>query len=746
MDERRIHIDEFFRREMENKAEAPPPMLWDELEQRLDDKPGRKKLFPVWWCWAIIGLVVLSATGIIAGYMNQSEPEVVQQKMPLGEPSSLSMATDKPVGISTASKATAAPKAVASNMPAVKHAVPKQQQKTIFAVQQTQADINKTDLNITEEKKTKSEGLKPMHTGRLAMSSIGNINMPVLQNVPLPVLQCIDADMLGGTIMSARNFQMMGNVPIEGKEFQALESQNVQMMDLEKVALQGRAMEPINNNSVPVPSLPNVQVQNVEIKHLEASEPIERASDNLVQLQGGSMRLYETMLSHPDATVVPLPIVVLQEATIVQVEDKMEPLSFRQQTLIKRQVISQLGLSTVQLPILAAISFETDDETDKDNKVQLKKSEAVTATAEDIDLIKPDLTNPQDNTKLAPVADGLLASVASDGSSVSPSTDEKNVQAPAQENEVLKTPATKSNSEEEAAKSQNSDNAKDDVAKEEKPKIKFRLPLEGGIKAGVSSGTNFSWNANKVIIAPYVESKVSGKLSVVVQPSLQLGRAKTGTFNGQSYYEIHASDFRSDTRLSRGRIDSSVISPNPPDTVFYTYHYSQTYDSIHVKSALVQNRQWDIELPVMMKYKVGKNFAVLAGVSATYSSVLQTKEVQERFNGMNRSYTDAMAPQTFYVTVPGQQPPPAPAPKQHSDVFNYAGKPYNEYTPLQVSTGNNFFRYGFMLGASATLREVWTVEVMLHKTGVNKNAVPDKQLQKIYTQPYLRVIVGYKIF
>jgi hypothetical protein len=50
-----------------------------------------------------------------------------------------------------------------------------------------------------------------------------------------------------------------------------------------------------------------------------------------------------------------------------------------------------------------------------------------------------------------------------------------------------------------------------------------------------------------------------------------------------------------------------------------------------------------------------------------------------------------------------------------------------------------------MVGASATFKERWIVELMLHKTGVDANAVPEKQLQKIYTQPYLRLMVGYKI-
>src|SRR5690606_31695732 len=79
MDERRVNIDEFFRRKLDNQSETPPPAIWAALEQRLDNVPpaGRKKPFPVWWFWTIIAVVFISATGIIAGYMTKTPEQTL---------------------------------------------------------------------------------------------------------------------------------------------------------------------------------------------------------------------------------------------------------------------------------------------------------------------------------------------------------------------------------------------------------------------------------------------------------------------------------------------------------------------------------------------------------------------------------------------------------------------------------------------------------------------------------------------
>ncbi len=278
----------------------------------------------------------------------------------------------------------------------------------------------------------------------------------------------------------------------------------------------------------------------------------------------------------------------------------------------------------------------------------------------------------------------------------------------------------------------------------------LKLPISIGIKAGYQRGVDRNFRADKFVISPYIEYSLSDKLALLFQPAYLTGNPTTGSLQNSSasYVDILDSSFNSTEMIVRGEVDSSVLTPNPPDTVFRTYTYTQTIDSVHV-SYTVQNRQlWDIELPLILKYKVNDFISVFGGGSITYSAVLQTKEDVQRFSGMKREYVNELEPQTFYVTQPGQGPPPAPDPQSISSVFPTSGTPFSAYEPRQTSSSSTktFTRYGFMLGVSATWNDRWMVDLMMHKTGVNTNIVPDKNIQRLYNQPYFRLSVGYKIF
>lgn len=281
-------------------------------------------------------------------------------------------------------------------------------------------------------------------------------------------------------------------------------------------------------------------------------------------------------------------------------------------------------------------------------------------------------------------------------------------------------------------------------------KAPLKLPISIGIKAGYQRGVDRDFRADKFVVSPFIEYTLSDKLTLLFQPAYLTGKPTTGNLQNSStsYVDILDSSFNSTEIVVRGEVDSSVLTPNPPDTVFRTYTYTQTIDSVHV-SYTVQNRQlWDIELPLILKYKINDFISVFGGGSITYSAVLQTKENVQRYSAMKKEYVNEMEPQTFYVTQPGQEPPPAPDPQSISSVFPISGTPFSTYEPRQVinSSTKTFTRYGFMLGVSATWNDRWMVDLMMHKTGVNTNIVPDKNIQRLYNQPYFRLSVGYKIF
>lgn len=588
MDERKTHIDEFFRRQMGNHTETPPPAIWDALEKRLDTPPGRKKPFPVWWFYTIAGLILISATAILAGYLNNN-PVIIAQHQPAPHVSETAQADEHPV-------------AAQNTVPAgeVQQQIPQQHTVTLQQPSTEPGNDNNVDAIAVQSPQRPAEQLAPAR-----------------QN----------------------NIQTINN-DITGK----LHS------DLNKVRLPEPAKQ---KDQIPVMT-PKLPADNIAATALPATKQI------------------------------------------------------------------------VQLPVVPVAGLREDEELSK-------------------------LTTAITGTNNIPAAE-LLASV-------NPMSTAFTIA----QREMQNIPGPETLLQEETLPVQHSSRQTDTSKKKRGPltdttsileqtvypvisKKKVPLPVEIGFKAGYSKGFGNTWTADKIAIAPYIEYRLPSNFSVILQPTYHTGKAKTGAFaNGaQNYHQLTDSAIYSTMRVARGKVDSSILTPNPPDTVFRTYTYLQTYDSIHVSYGVTQTQLWDIELPVMVKYKINKNFSAFAGGSVTYSSVLQTKEEVTRY-AKRHEFVDNIDPVTYFVTTQGQPPPEGPAQKSYSNLFSYNTNTFDKYQPRQVAASNNFFRYGFMIGASATFKERWMIDVMLHKTGVDANAVPDKELQKIYTRPYLRVMVGYKL-
>ncbi len=589
MNERKVHIDEFFRRQMEGQAEMPPPAVWEALEKRLDEKPGRKRPFPVWWFWSIAGLILLSSAVIIAGYINNTTTPVAlhvpaQQKEQLVAPE------------------VAAP----------------------AAQQNTNSINNNTTNTYTHNNNITSDTKKHIKSNAYTSSQQTNTQTSAPHSTPAqgPAV----ADNTQGNIESPSATTYTDNIPAPQKF-----RDNLRLLSVAPFGFELPVQIPLK----PAPGKTNLPETTIPGDN---QQPIAR-----------------------------LPLAATEQAMI-------------QAPVPEVASASDMATFPAALPGLPGAD------------------EDVAATE------RQDVITPQ-----SPLQD---------------TSKKKQITAADTNKSIL----------EETVYAVNTS--------KKKP-----LPLGAGIKLGFSRGFDPVWNANKFVIAPYLEYGLPSNFSVMLQPAFLVGNAKTGTFNNsdQVFYEIRSNSFDSIAYVSRGKIDSSVITPNPPDTVFRTYRYGQVYDSVHVGYKVTNTQQWDVEVPIMVKYKINKTFAVIAGASATYSSVLRTKEEVTRYEGLMKQYKEVHAPQTFYVTAQGQEPPAGPPRKAASNLFPYNTAPFSNYQPRQITETNNFWRYGFMIGASATFKERLMVELMLHKSGVDANAVPDKQLQRIYTQPYLRLMVGYKL-
>jgi len=583
MDERRVHIDEFFRRQMEGHAEMPPAAVWDALEKRLDEKPGRKRPFPIWWFWTIAGLVVLSSAVIIAGYLNTPS---------------------QPLAVHTTTPSQA-------------------QQITPATIENTTEENN----NYTN---TKTQN---------TVTNFGNSTLQHTNNIT-------NNNVYSATTQDNNNTQASAN-----------------------------SSQPLHKQTITHATQGNIENPSAASDNHQANP--QRLRDRLRLLSAMSFG-FEFPVHIPAATA---PSEVKLPGTTIPGND---------------------GSTIASLPIAA-----TDQ-----SPVQPPVPEMALASNVPFNASLPGITDSDGDATDMPFA------------------------APQQDTSKKKTQQADTNK-----------SILDETVYAVNTTKKKPLPLSAGFKLGFTRGFDPVWNANKWVIAPYVEYGLPSNFSVMFQPAFLIGKAKTGTFSNadQVFYETRNTTFDSIAYVSRGEIDSSVITPNPPDTVFRTYRYGQVYDSIHVGYKVTNTQQWDAELPIMVKYKVNKTFAFIAGASATYSSVLRTKEEVTRYEGLMKQHEDIHTPQTFYVTTQGQEPPPGPARKDLNTLFPYNTAPFSNYQPRQITETNNFWRYGFMVGASATIKDRLLVELLLHKSGVDVNAVPDKQLQRIYTQPYLRLMVGYKL-
>jgi len=102
--------------------------------------------------------------------------------------------------------------------------------------------------------------------------------------------------------------------------------------------------------------------------------------------------------------------------------------------------------------------------------------------------------------------------------------------------------------------------------------------------------------------------------------------------------------------------------------------------------------------------------------------------------------------QVYQVTQPPSPPPVPPSAQNPATYFANNGTPYSQYKPYTSTSQNTFTRVGFMLGFRATFAERYMVDVLFQQSAVDKTVITDTELQKIYSQPYLRFTLGYKLY
>jgi len=264
-----------------------------------------------------------------------------------------------------------------------------------------------------------------------------------------------------------------------------------------------------------------------------------------------------------------------------------------------------------------------------------------------------------------------------------------------------------------------------------KPKTnQFRFDL--GIKAGYEKGFA-DVTSSSFIFAPFLQWNISPHVSFVLQPGFRYNQVnKTDIFNMVSYYHEIVS-------ATRDSFNNYITDTSGQVTdVQRNYLYKHVYDSIVFNQRLAQKNYWEIELPIMLRYKIASNFAIFGGLSLTFGNLLKIESPKTVFSGLQK--TDSLSFPTVPINAPGPTLPGV------ASYFPYNTPDISTAPAASITPASNPARFGIMFGFSYELQRRIMIDVMYKQTVSDMKYIPNEQMRKIYTQPYFRVMVGLKLF
>lgn len=253
---------------------------------------------------------------------------------------------------------------------------------------------------------------------------------------------------------------------------------------------------------------------------------------------------------------------------------------------------------------------------------------------------------------------------------------------------------------------------------------KMRLTFDLGMKVGIEKGLQ-QFSFNTFSFAPYITFNTGGKISFMVQPTIKLGSMSGGIkADQQSLYAV-----------SGNNIDSTVVWDTVrPRIISRNYYYKQNYDSIVVTHTLQKQTHLEIELPVLFKYQVNQRISVFGGPVFSYSNIASITSTRISVH---------LVREDSLINNLDPVPPP-----DYNTLFVHTGVPYSSYTePAQYkNAANSSFALGYMLGFNYAVNKKLGVELLVEKKPMVYNNAPNSDIQKLYTQPYIRLSIGYLFF
>ena len=256
----------------------------------------------------------------------------------------------------------------------------------------------------------------------------------------------------------------------------------------------------------------------------------------------------------------------------------------------------------------------------------------------------------------------------------------------------------------------------------------FEFGVKAGYEGGVSSGA-----ANKIVLSPYMQYRLSPKLSIMTQPAIKEAYTSAHALSGsQSFYNV------TDSNISlTGNLVIDALSGDTLGTEGH-YVYTQKRDSI-VKSYTVSGKYTEFEIPLLLKFSLTKELSIYGGGTMQISKYTTISE----HTSISHLTTTINSPDSTIFIPYGSAPP---ASSTFSSVISTHGTPLSSYGgPLYPTPQGTLLHFGYMLGFSYEWNKRFMADVLIQQSNAKSNVQGGYDVNKPFSLPYFRIMLGYKL-
>lgn len=252
-------------------------------------------------------------------------------------------------------------------------------------------------------------------------------------------------------------------------------------------------------------------------------------------------------------------------------------------------------------------------------------------------------------------------------------------------------------------------------------------------KAGYERGIDKT-TLSKFVAAPAVTVKLGKKLGLVFQPAVKVGGVNRKDLNDrQSYHSVQSSYVDSVMEFKQVTSAQGV----PSNFIRTKYLYQQTHDSVVVSHSYDRRAIVEVDLPLMLSYKVANNVSVYGGPVFSFGNMAQVNTQTNTYTGATRIDSVYSAYRLLGTSSTG--------PASVDDVLKYNTKNYNTYKEAAYANAPSKLRMGYTAGVSYTAKNL-SIDFSLQQNLSRLNYIPNAGVRNIYLQPYVRFMLGYKLY